>query len=87
MAVDWTDPCARAIALREAYYKLLSGEMEESIRAKGPNAEDEVKYTKANLSALLADLRAAESECAALTGDTSATRRRAFRLGARRGSL
>jgi hypothetical protein len=85
--VDWTalTPCQLAAALKQAYYDLLTGQKEEVVRARGPNAEDEVKFTKANINDLWAQYVAAQAECDG-AGVDSPTRRRAFRLGSRQRS-
>lgn len=84
MAVDWTDPCARAAALREAYFALLSGGMETLIRVKGPDGERESRYAQADLTALKREMEAAEDACIVAGGGTPAPRRHAISLGARR---
>ncbi|HYD04729.1 MAG TPA: hypothetical protein VEC60_03345 [Reyranella sp.] len=85
--VDWADPCARATALRSAYYTLLSGGQEVEIRTRTLDAEELVRFTPANRGELLIDLRAAEAECAALTGAPNANRRFAITAGAIRRCL
>lgn len=82
--VDWTDACARAAALRTAYFALISGGGESLIRYRGPEGEREVRYQAANISILKTELQSAEAECAALTGTVSPNRRFAIRAGARR---
>jgi hypothetical protein len=84
MAVDWLDPCARAAALREAYFRLISGDAEKVIRYKGPQGEREVQLTAADLKSLQQELAKAETECKGLTDPTSSSRRYAIRGGAMR---
>ena len=84
MAVDWLDPCARAAALREAYFRLISGDAEKAIRYKGPQGEREVQLTTADLKSLQQELAKAETECKGLTDPTSSSRRYAIRGGAMR---
>lgn len=84
MAVDYTDPCARAVALRGAYYALLSGQQEVEIRTRTLDAEETVRFAPADMSKLEAELRAAESECAAATGGANPNRRFAITAGSRR---
>jgi hypothetical protein len=84
MAIDWTDPCQRAAALRAAYYQLLSGSMETLIRNKGPDGERESRYAQADITKLKAELDAAEEACLRASGQTPAPRRHAITLGARR---
>lgn len=83
-AVDWTDPCARALALRNAYYALISGEGEQLIRQRGPETEREVRFAKTNIELLKSELAAAEAECAAANGTLPTRRRFAIRGGALR---
>jgi hypothetical protein len=81
-AVDWLDPCARATALRSAYYTLLSGQQEVLIETRTLDAQERVQFTAANQGALLTELRAAETECAASTGAANPNRRVAITAGA-----
>jgi hypothetical protein len=81
MPVDWQDPCARAAALREAYYTLVQGG-EQSVRLKNGDHEEEVTYGKTDLARLASELRQAEADCAAVNG--TAGRRYAIRGGAMR---
>lgn len=89
MAVMPTDPnsptyaCDMAAYLRERYYMLLSGKGEKVVRIRGPNQEQEVQYSAANLSALQSELQKWEGLCAAVTG-TNTTRRFAIRAGSMR---
>lgn len=85
MAVDWTDPCARASALREAYFGLISGQVESLIRYRGPEGEREVRFPAARLEILKQELREAEDQCRLEQGGSP--RRFAIRAGARRGGL
>jgi hypothetical protein len=82
--VDFTDPCQRADALRTAYYTLISGANESLIRFKGPNGEQEVRFSPANIDALKAEFQAAEAACAVANGQPDPNRRYAIRAGARR---
>ena len=82
--VDWTDPCARAAALRNAYYALISGGQEQEIRTRTLDAEEVVRFSPGNQAALLMQLRAAEAECAAKNGTANPTRRFAITAGATR---
>lgn len=79
--VDWSDPCARYIALRDAYYETVRGGTETLIRYKGPEGEREVRYKQSDLGILLAEMRSAQAECQATTG-TKRTGRYAIRAGA-----
>lgn len=82
--IDWTDACARAAALREAYYNAVQGGGETSIRYRGPNGERHVTFGQGNMESLLSELRIAEQECAASTGTLAASRRFSIRGGALR---
>jgi len=86
MAVDWTNPCDRANALRGAYYALISGASESLIRHSTSEGDQEVRFVRADLARLKAELDAAESECAAANGTDvpGRVRRFAIRGGARR---
>lgn len=84
MAVDWSDPCARYAALRDAYYATLSGGGETLIRYKGPEGEQEVRYHAQNLELLKTEMVAAQTECAAATGVPNPNRRFAIRAGTQR---
>jgi hypothetical protein len=81
--VDWSDPCARAAALRDAYYALQTGQSTVRVSTRSGLGAQEVWFQQADASRLLADLRTAEAECAAKTG-TGAGRRFAIRGGSRR---
>lgn len=66
--VDWTDACARAEALRSAYYALLSGQLASSVSYLANGVSREARFSQTDRAALLTELRAAEHECAAATG-------------------
>lgn len=85
MAIDWTDPCARADALREAYYALLSGSKEQEVTYQDSGTMRRVVYAsnKVDLSALRDALLAAEQECG--SAETTVSKRVALRGGALRG--
>jgi len=83
-AVDWTDPCARAEALRAAYYARISGQQEVEILTRTVESEQRVRFSEANGDALLSELRTAEAECAALGGMARPRRRFAITAGFRR---
>lgn len=84
MAVDFSDPCQRADALRTAYYKLISGDNESLIRIKGPNGEQEVRFGAGKIELLKAELQASEAACAVANGSVNPNRRYAIRAGVRR---
>lgn len=84
MAVDFSDPCQRANALRDAYFSLISGANESLIRYKGPNGEQEVRFGQGKVELLKAELQSAEAACAVASGAANPNRRYAIRAGARR---
>ncbi|MGY3588074.1 hypothetical protein [Bradyrhizobium sp. USDA 4350] len=84
MATDFSDPCARAAALRDAYFNLISGANESLIRFKGPNGEQEVRFGQGKVELLKSEWEAAENACAIQNGGTNTHRRYAIRAGARR---
>jgi hypothetical protein len=67
-AVNWLNPCARADALRDAYFRLISGTAEASIRYMSNGQEREVRYAVADKDQLANELREAERECLASQG-------------------
>ena len=75
MAVDWADPCARANALRGAYYTLISGGQEQEIRTRTLDAEEVVRFYPADTNKLWVELTAAEAECRRTTGAADPDRR------------
>ena len=85
-AVDWTDPCARAAALKTAYFNALGGMTVQKVRFKDGDNEQEVAYgnSSASLAALKREMEAAEDECRAKQGLRPLVRRFAIRAGARR---
>ncbi|ACL57431.1 hypothetical protein [Methylobacterium nodulans] len=64
-AVDWTDPCARATALRTAYFGLLSGQHEQRIRFRNGDVDEDVWFTAPKIDLLRTELADAEAQCAA----------------------
>jgi hypothetical protein len=87
MAVDFSDPCARYAALRDAYYNLISGGAETLIRYKGPEGEREVRFQAANINFLRSEMQSAQAECLALTSGVNPNRRFAIRGGSRRSAV
>ena len=84
-AVDWTNPCARAKALTDAYYRLISGDAEVMIHHRTEQSERQVRFSATNLNSLRAEMIAAQTECATLNGQAVKPRRSAITIGARRG--
>lgn len=84
--VDWSDPCARAEALRKAYFEMLAGGTSTRVRFRAGDNEQEVQ--KAISGGSLADLRRelhkAEDECRAAQGLPPLQRRFAVTAGSRR---
>lgn len=82
--VDWSDPCARAEALRKAYYEMLTTGTSTRVRFRAGDNEQEVQ--KAIGAGSLADLRRAmleaEDQCRAAQG--LSPRRHAVTAGSRR---
>lgn len=76
-AVDWSDPCARAGALANAYYGLLSGAKAARIRYRSGDEEQEVQYvaTGMTLATLKTEMEQAQRECQRLTDPTATPRR------------
>lgn len=85
-AVDWNDPCARAAALRSAYFTALSGGQTQRVRFKHGDNEQEVTFggSVSSLATLKREMEAAEDECRASQGLPPLNRRFAIRGGARR---
>lgn len=82
MAVDWTNPCAKAQALRDAYFALISGAAESLIRHSTTEGDQEVRFARTDVDKLKAEMIAAEEDCIRSTGGTPTPRRSAIRLGA-----
>ena len=83
-AIDWSDPCARAKALWDAYNRLISGSQESDVTYSANGVNRRVSYSNANLDRLLNEYRAAENECALLSGKPVRWRRFAITAGSRR---
>lgn len=84
-AVDWSDPCARAEALRKAYFELISTGGVTLIKQKAGGGEEEARYGKTDREALRREMLTAEDECRASRGEPKAQRRFVIRGGSRRG--
>jgi len=79
-AVDWTNPCERFAALSKAYYALITGALETEIRTRNLDAEEMVRFSRADLNTLRNEMRAAETACCALAGAPNPNRRFAMPL-------
>ena len=84
-AIDWDDPCARAKALRDAYFDRLAGGTAQRVRFRHGDNEQEVQTSIAqgNLSILLREMQRAEDECRISRGLKPLNRRFAIRGGSR----
>lgn len=84
--IDWCDPCARAAALKAAYFERLHGGTSTRVRFRAGDNEQE--WQSAHAGASLAELKRAwweaEDECRALQGLPPLRRRFAIRAGSRR---
>ena len=78
--VDWTNPCERFAALSKAYYNLVSGALESEIRTRTLDAEEMVRFGRADLNTLRNEMRAAETACCAIIGMPNPNRRFAMPL-------
>lgn len=63
--VDWDDPCARAIAFRDAYYELVAGRLAVSIETRHGDTSQSKTYATGDAAALKALWAEAAAECAA----------------------
>lgn len=79
---DWSDPCARAEALRAEYYARLSGQGTTRVAQRGGDASKEVWFQEVDIETLKTELAKAEAECATKSG--AARRRFAIQAGSRR---
>lgn len=84
--IDWDDPCARAKALRDAYYDRLGGGTAQRVRFRHGDNEQEVQTSvlQGNLSVLRREMQDAEDACRKLRGLPPLNRRFAIRGGSRR---
>lgn len=84
--IDWEDPCARAKALRDAYYSRLQGGTMQRVRFKHGDNEQEVQsgMMMGSLDALRRAMQDAEDECLISQGLQPRNRRFAIRAGSRR---
>lgn len=73
--VDWDDPCARAAALRKAYFEIVRGQSVSLIRVASAGGQREVRYTKPELATLRVEMDRAEDECLAAQGLPARPRR------------
>lgn len=60
---DWDDAAARLTALREAYFKLLTGTKETRVLFRsGDSHQQEIVFNDANMKLLKEEIREAETE-------------------------
>ncbi|SHO65824.1 hypothetical protein SAMN02745172_02471 [Pseudoxanthobacter soli DSM 19599] len=81
MSVDWTNPCARAAALRTAYFELLSGAGEVSIRHRSGETDREVSFAASDLGRLRQEMQSAEDACLVVSGRAPIRRRGSISAG------
>lgn len=81
--IDWSDPCARALALTNAYYAALAGEREVEIRTRTFDAEELVRFLPVDIEKLRIEMQSAQSECAKARGMRDPNRRFAITAGSR----
>lgn len=81
--VDWNNACSRFQALQQAYFALVSGSQEVEIRTRTLDAEEMVRFGKADLNVLRNEMRSAETACLAATGQANPNRRFAIGLSYR----
>jgi gpW len=79
MALDYSDPCAVAAALREARVKLAMGERAVRVEIGSGNVTRSVQYQQATMADLDQAIRDAEARCAAT--ETTTPRRAAIGTG------
>jgi hypothetical protein len=77
--------CERARALRDAYYRLVGGELEAVVRYRGNEQEREVRYQSTDRDALRAAWKEAQELCEVQTGVTRPPRIRTIRLATFKG--
>ena len=80
--LDWiADPCLRADVLRRAYYALVSGQLAVETEYLSNGVARRVRYSQVDISRLEMELRAADAECAGITGRRVSTIRLATSKG------
>jgi hypothetical protein len=84
---DWSDPCARAVALRDAYFERLQGGTQSRVRFRAGDNEQELQsgHSAQSLTDLRREMHQAEDECRASQGLAPRPRRFAITAGSRRG--
>lgn len=80
-SVDWSDPCKRARALRDAYYALVAGDKEVSFQYQQEGALRAMTFQKVDMARLDRERQSAEAECLEAQGKRSRTRRFAITAG------
>lgn len=84
MAIDWTDPCAKAVELSRIYHERLSSGAVKVVRTKSADNEREAHWYQGDMTLLRAELQRAEDECRAKQGLPALRRRFAITAGSRR---
>lgn len=79
--VDFSDPCARAAALRDALNAAVIGGVRR-VRFQNGDTVQETEFSASRVADLREELRTAERECGEATG--AAPRRHAITVGALR---
>lgn len=84
--VNWDDSCARAKALKDAYFERLAGGSSQRVRFRHGDNEQEVQTSSllGNIEVLRREMLKAEDECRELRGLPPLNRRFAIRGGSRR---
>ena len=80
LAIDESDPCAAAAALRAVYYDLVAGQaaLQVTFKAGSSGVERAVTFHRAEVGRLKGLIASFESQCAKLNG----TRLRRYALSA-----
>jgi hypothetical protein len=60
--VNWNDPVERLRTLREAYYRLLSGQMEYEFEYIGNGVQRRIRYSQTDMAELKRAITLAEAE-------------------------
>lgn len=84
--VNFDNPCDRAKALWDAYYRRIAGEQEIKVRFKSGDDEQEVQFAQASVEEIRRAAMEADEECKATNpAHQPRVRRFAIRFGTRLG--